>query len=512
MYEVDFYTGEELKTYSNHMLIDIQEERDFVKAVNQYIISKENRVLAIAGLRGTGKTVGILQAIRNLNDYDNSGYLIINQDSGISCSELRDMIEKKFNSIKYIFIDEVTRVKDLCRASAFLYDRLCMLGKKVIISGTDSLAVVKSEESALYHRVIIKNITHIKYSEAKRTANQTLMEYVEMGGLYKADTVKDIEGLRKYIDTAVVDNIINTFSRNKDITSMLQIQNIQIEKLRVIVFKIIYAIIYLSTQKERQVNVKRIVDLFDYSNSELHDSKSLNELVCSQMGLDTRIVLEKNEVNLILEAMREIGLLIKIPNIAKITEYQYYLTNPSVVNQILFAMTEILKSEDLPVKKKAGINGFQGFIFESIIVCHAKEITDKYGYNIYFYHDEKQREIDLVVEKENLDEFGENSKYLLYEIKMTSDKEIAVLKSNWIMDKNVLEYITENGEMVKSAILYNGKTTVFEGFTRTDLRPTQQKTLKEIEEQNKGIELVNAEEFLLHLDRHIMNVLEQCEE
>ena len=60
--------------------------------------------------------------------------------------------------------------------------------------------------------------------------------------------------------------------------------------------------------------------------------------------------------------------------------------------------------------------------------------------------------------------------------------------------------------------MVEGKTTVFEGFTRTDLRPTQQKTLKEIEEQNKGIELVNAEEFLLHLDRHIMNVLEQCEE
>lgn len=104
-----------------------------------------------------------------------------------------------------ILIDEITRVKDLVSHSAFLADTLCMSGRKVVISGTDSLVLAKMEYAGLYHRVNAINVTHISYAEARRTAEQSLKEYIDMGGLYRAQAITDIEGLRQYIDTAVDD-------------------------------------------------------------------------------------------------------------------------------------------------------------------------------------------------------------------------------------------------------------------------------------------------------------------
>ena len=214
---VDTYTGKELKNYVSVVLTGITESRDFVKAIDEYVYSSENRVLMVSGLRGVGKTIGILQAIRDIGDYDGTVFINIDAEADMDCLDLRNLINSKYMDKKYIFIDEVTRIKDLVSNSGFLADKLCNSGIKVILSGTDSLSLIKSEGSGLYHRAINKNVTHISFMEAKRTANQSFKDYMEMGGLYKADAIKDLEGLRQYVDTAVVDNILNTFSKNKRI-------------------------------------------------------------------------------------------------------------------------------------------------------------------------------------------------------------------------------------------------------------------------------------------------------
>lgn len=63
------YKGEELEKCKteNLEIKSFWNERDFVKCVKNYINSSTEKILAVSGLRGTGKTVGILQAINGNN-------------------------------------------------------------------------------------------------------------------------------------------------------------------------------------------------------------------------------------------------------------------------------------------------------------------------------------------------------------------------------------------------------------------------------------------------------------
>ncbi|MBQ7606883.1 MAG: hypothetical protein IJU76_02755 [Desulfovibrionaceae bacterium] len=61
------YEGENLELYKRDFL-KIQNDwnrRDFTYRVEQYLESVTEKVFAVVGLRGTGKTVGILQAAKN---------------------------------------------------------------------------------------------------------------------------------------------------------------------------------------------------------------------------------------------------------------------------------------------------------------------------------------------------------------------------------------------------------------------------------------------------------------
>lgn len=369
-------------------------------------------------------------------------------------------------------IDEITRVKDLVSHSAFLADTLCMSGRKVVISGTDSLALAKMEYAGLYHRVIDINVTHISYAEARRTAEQSLKEYMDMGGLYRAQAITDIEGLRQYIDTAVIDNIMGTLTRNPKVTSLLNIQDIDARKLRTIVFRIIYAIIYMNTQKIKPTSVKFMIDLYDYSKSSLYNAGNLNSLVCMQMGIDEEIDTNIQETSAVLDALQTIGLVVKTENLYCKAECNYYITNPSVVNQLLKNIAEILDTTGLDKRTHATVRRFKGLLFESIIVAHTKKVAEKYGNQVYFYHDISGAEIDLIVEKVTGSAFEDL--YLYYEIKMTSDIDTAIIKARWLND-------AESDSFVSGRVL--GRSIISE--------------------------LISAEEYLLHTEEKL-SILERC--
>lgn len=494
---VQQYTGEKLRQFINASNINDFKKRDFVEAILEYVKAKENRVLSISGLRGTGKTTGILQAIFSIDNYRNAVYISIDETANMNCLDLRNLIMNNYNNKKYIFIDEITRVNDFIKNSGFLADLLVMSGKKIIVSGTDSLGLSKSESAGLYHRVININVTHISFAEAQRTMGQSLKEYTELGGLYRADSITDIDGLREYVDTAVIDNIVNTLTRNKDITGLLGLSNIgSKQKLRTIVFRIIYAIIYCNLQKPKNTSVKSIINFFDISKSQLYDYKTLNSLVCSEMLVDEDIYTNKNEVQSVLNAMESIGILVKTVNICNRTECKYYITNPSIVNQLAGSIVSILNNTNLPKKSQASFKSKKGLLFESIVVTHTSKAAKKLGYNLFYYHDSNNKELDLIIEK-GTDELFENS-IVCYEIKMTADSDTAVINSKWINDKELSSYIESNGTVIEKGIIYGGENKIFEYFESNEIYAPKDCTVQQLEQQNKGIKLIKATDYLLH--------------
>lgn len=488
----DEYTSNKLKKYVESSGVTRLNQRDFVTGILEYCNSNENRVLIISGLRGTGKTTGILQAINEIDDYTKTVFINIDQTAEMNCLDLRNLIITKYKDKKYIFIDEITRVKDIINNSAFLADNLCMSGKKVIISGTDSLALTTIDTASLYHRAITLHITFIKYAEAERTANQSLKEYIEMGGLYRADSIKDIEGLRRYIDTAVVDNIINTLNKNTGVTHLLGVQGLGKRKIRTLVFRILYAIIYKSIQRIKPTKVDRILNLYDYTSSVIYDKTSLTSLVCRQMQVDEVMNTNEKEVNIVLNALKEIGIVDSLQNINNVSDVAYYITNPSISNQLIKAIVNVVDATGLNKVNNATIKGLNGLVFESIIVKHTIEAAKKLGLQVYFYHDTNNREIDLLIEKEYNN--GLDEEYMYYEIKMTNDQDRAVASARWINDKTIENNI--GGTVKQKAIIYSGTSGIFNKFNDKSTYVKGNMTQQQLELQNKGIKLINAQYYM----------------
>ena len=493
----DCYTGDSLKRYIDAMGIPSLKERDFVKGIGEYLKKTHNKVYSISGLRGVGKTTGILQAIANLDAYPSSVYITIDETASMDCKDLRDVL-LNYSEKTYIFIDEITRINELISGCGFLCDKLVCEGKRVVISGTDSLSLVKSSGSGLYHRVFHKNVTHISYSEAQKTIGLTLPQYIDFGGLYATDAIRDLSGVRQYIETAVIDNIMHTLRKNKQVTSLLGLYAVDPIALRTMVFRILYAVIYTSIKPSRVTNLLKFINQYAFADSEYYDARTLNTLVCAQMDVDEQITVPVSVIQNILHAMVDIGILICVPNLACPQEQSYYITNPSIVTQLTRAILTTLDTTGLPRKPGWNINSTRGLVFESVLMVHTDLMAQKLGCNTYYYHNNSDHsEIDLIVAKQYDDAF--ESKLLLYEVKFTNDPDVAVLKTKWLNDHGVNDEIRAYGTVVGRSIIYSGKSLHFEDFSSTDLYPPKDTTLEEIRMKNAHTQLLNAEEYLFSL-------------
>jgi predicted AAA+ superfamily ATPase len=110
------YCGKELDHYKNADL-RIQKtwnKRDFVTVVKNYLDSTTEKVLAILGLRGTGKTVGILQAAEPFDIC----YIIAQEEEKETGPDYINIL-KNINQ-KYIVIDEYSWIKDRDRLDRLL--------------------------------------------------------------------------------------------------------------------------------------------------------------------------------------------------------------------------------------------------------------------------------------------------------------------------------------------------------------------------------------------------------
>ena len=86
----DVYTDESLRLLINSSGVMSLRSRDFVKGVVSYARNKDNRVVGISGLRGTGKTTGFLQAIYRLG-YNKCVYMVINPDTDVTCRDIYNL-------------------------------------------------------------------------------------------------------------------------------------------------------------------------------------------------------------------------------------------------------------------------------------------------------------------------------------------------------------------------------------------------------------------------------------
>ena len=200
------------------------EKRDCYEKLITFLNAESNdRICIIYGLRRTGKTTMLRQAINDL-PISECAYIkaqVTDTMSDINC----DLKQLYANGFKYVFVDEVTLLKDFIDSASLLSDVFAAQGMKIILSGTDSLGFWLALDQELYDRAETVHTTFIPFREHSRLLKiNDLDEYIRYGGTLRAGELnfddkellttdasfRDDESTRRYIDTAICRNIQNS--------------------------------------------------------------------------------------------------------------------------------------------------------------------------------------------------------------------------------------------------------------------------------------------------------------
>lgn len=182
------------------------------------------KVLALYGLRRTGKTTLIFQNIidMGIDDFSKTAFIQISSRNKIDdlVEDLRFLTSHGF---KYIFIDEVTLLEDFISIASIFSD-VYGLKSKIVLSGTDSLGFMIAKSEELYNRVIIIHTTYIPYKEFSDVLGiDSIDKYIEYGGLmtiegeeYNQKPIFDETEVNEYVDSAIAHNIEHSLKYYND--------------------------------------------------------------------------------------------------------------------------------------------------------------------------------------------------------------------------------------------------------------------------------------------------------
>ena len=177
----------------------------------------QDKVFILYGLRRTGKTTMIRQALAEMNETDlmKSAFIQITaQDSLASLNTDLKVLESQ--GFQYVFLDEVALLDDFIQGAALFSDIFAASGMKIVLSGTDSLGFLFTEDEQLYDRCILLHTTFIPYREFESVLEiHGIDEYIRYGGTMslggvhynETSTFASKKRADEYVDTAIAHNI-----------------------------------------------------------------------------------------------------------------------------------------------------------------------------------------------------------------------------------------------------------------------------------------------------------------
>lgn len=225
IFKTSVLIGDALKRYVEP--IRKLQHRDCFSALEDYLErGYTGKVFILYGLRRTGKTTLIKQAIASLSlsDFSKTAFIQVNPGDtlGDINTDLKWLSEKGY---KNVFLDEVTFATDFIEGAALLSDIYAASGMHIVLSGTDSLGFIFSESEELYDRCIMLHTTFIPYREFEKILGISgIDEYIRYGGTMslggkhynEAVTFKTKESTDEYIDSAIAKNIQHSLRYYQD--------------------------------------------------------------------------------------------------------------------------------------------------------------------------------------------------------------------------------------------------------------------------------------------------------
>lgn len=183
-YETNVLMGEALR--KGYVEVAELQKRDCFEQLEKYLYGKGyGRVCVIYGLRRTGKTTMLFQAMADL-PLEETVYIKVHVSDTMGMLN-RDLKKLAARGYKYVFLDEVTLLEDFIDSAALFSDIYAMQGMKIVLSGTDSLGFWFAEHEELYDRAYTIHTTFIPFREHARLLGiHDIDEYICYGGTLRA--------------------------------------------------------------------------------------------------------------------------------------------------------------------------------------------------------------------------------------------------------------------------------------------------------------------------------------
>lgn len=214
MYGTTVVRGQELQTLTAG--IRGFKHRYQYQTLEKFLLDPEEKpcVCALYGLRRTGKTVLLLQALLGVanEEWSNVAYIQLRErdDMGLLYNDLHKLWKA---GVKYVALDEVTAMSGFIDDAALLSDILARLGMRLMLAGTDSYGLYLAHKSSLYCRVVLIHTTFMSYKEYDYLMGGVgVDEYIANGGSL-AKTFETGAEVCDYVSTSIANNLIHSLMK-----------------------------------------------------------------------------------------------------------------------------------------------------------------------------------------------------------------------------------------------------------------------------------------------------------
>ena len=202
-------------------------KRDCFRELHEYLYGpQQDKVFILYGLRRTGKTTLIRQIFAEMTaeELAKTAFVQITRNDTLAAvnQDLKALEEAGF---RYVFFDEVTLMEDFISGAALFSDVYAASGMKIVLSGTDSLGFLFSEDEQLFDRCILLHTTFIPYREFEQVLGvKGIDEYIRYGGTMslggvhynETSTFASKSSADEYVDSAIARNIQHSLRYYQD--------------------------------------------------------------------------------------------------------------------------------------------------------------------------------------------------------------------------------------------------------------------------------------------------------
>ena len=481
---------------------EFPQKRDCFSKLMDYLEgANPHKICALYGLRRTGKTVLMQQALLNLPESEKQKADFITCNSTTDFHEVLAFIQSEIEKGKrYFFIDEITYTKGFQEIGEILSDNFVSFqDARIVVTGTDSLGLSLPSHSILYDRILFVPTTFTTYSEYSRIMNcNSFDDYIVRGTTFYPQTYENIDTTRKYVETSIVRNLINSIEKSEgrnnfqpELTELYDNEELE-TAIQLMVNKYNKQLILKSLKTtfesgilSRGIDVAGKNDASFFGNVDKNQiNKNLSKLLKIVEPEHIKTSLSKKHLEEINELLSEMDILKIVPvvsnfNDREISEPMKIIAHPGMYHANLKYTLEELREnanwipgtsddqKNFLIKKVYEVA--VGDLMENFIIANVNEILNKskivskidlfmessgrWFVSKYEMKDSQKRshESDLII-------FDKQKKEMfLFEIKHS--KENVPEQSKHLENKEFLETVEKSFGKVKfEAVLYNGKS------------------------------------------------------